>query len=787
MDANRYARLTDAGLNRLHSARRKYGRTVEDIIRERDTPSANTVKKALRKDPVFVSTLERVWAYLTRCAAARQETLVPLQEGNDYLFEAQTVAAKAAQSQNEERSGTESAAPPMGWLSRQVPRPNRLFTGREDVLEKLHAALSADAPGSGADPQALTGLGGVGKTQTAIAYIYRYRCDYRRIFYLNAQSAQTLTDGLAAIAEELNLLEAKTAPREDALAKIHDWFRNASGWLLTLDNADDLETLSAHFPRHHGGRLLLTTRTTNTVRWAAPLPLIRFERDEGALLLLRRAGRLDINQSLADAPSEAAAEAAALSDELGGLPLAITQAGAHLAETFRSVGDYRRLYQKQGLKLLDIRSDFDHAPVTITFRLAVNQLMQRSVHGAAAAEMVRLCAFLDPEAIPETALAHGLGADSETLDALCAAVCGYSLAARNADDRTLSVHRLVQKATQETLTPQERRLWRERAVRAVAAATPDVDFDNWRLCDLLLPHWRLCAVYISDDDLATPEAMHLLYQAARYLRARAQYEEAETLLRQALSIAGGVAPPADGARADYLDELGCLYRETGRAAEAEPLHLRAVEITEAVKGPDHPETASKLHNLALFYLEQHDYAQAEPLFLRSLTIRERNPGEHELLRAATLTQLGGVYRYQGVLDKGEPYYRRALAIYENALAPNHIDIATACNNLGLLCVNAGQFAEAETLFLRSLAINEEMRGNDHPETGTVVWSLAWARWKQERIADAERLFQRAIQIYTNRFGQEHHRVTRLLAHYDTFQKEIAQSQSVGGMGDEVMG
>jgi tetratricopeptide (TPR) repeat protein len=501
--------------------------------------------------------------------------------------------------------------------------------------------------------------------------------------------------------------------------------------------------------------------------------------------LLRRAGRLGTHDPLDQAPGEVVQTAMELSDVLDGLPLAINQAGAFLAETTGSIADYLTKYRQYGLELLDRSQDHDHAPVTITFSLALEQMAKRSMYGRAAVEMVRLCAFLAPDAIPEAIFAsycferHGPPSPidgAEHYDEICAAVCAYSLVIRNPENKTLTVHRLVQQATQETMPPEERRVWMKRAVRAVADVTPDVEFEEWSLCDLLLPHWRLCASYIEGGDIETPEAANLLYQAGRYLRARALYDEAEALLRKALAIAERVHGPIHSVTADYLDELACLYREIDRPEDAEPLHTRALEITEKVQGPGSRETASKLHNIALFYLEQKEFSRAETLFLRSLAIREKYPNQDDLLIvAATLTQLGGVYRYQGAFETAEPYYRRALEIQESLLEPQHVDIATSCNNLGLLCINIGRYVEAEELLLRSVRINEQARGKEHPETATALWSLAFVRWKQNQIEEADRLFRRAIRILRKHFEPEHTRVVRLLNHYADFQKATGRT------------
>src|SRR5262249_19175445 len=155
-----------------------------------------------------------------------------------------------------------------------------------------------------------------------------------------------------------------------------------------------------------------------------------------ALLLLRRAGLLDVQQTLDAAPGEVVHAAMNLCDELDGLPLALDQAGAYLAESTISVAGYHALYREGGLRLLDSATGPEHASVTVTFTLALEQMASRSLYGDAAVEMVKLCAFLSPDAIPEAIFAaypfDRSNSDSppdepSSYDAVCAAACGYSL------------------------------------------------------------------------------------------------------------------------------------------------------------------------------------------------------------------------------------------------------------------------------------------------------------------------------------------------------------------------
>jgi tetratricopeptide (TPR) repeat protein len=765
---NRYVRLTEAGAGRIQAARRRFRATVEDIVGHPGTPSINTVKRALKQQPVFVSTIERIWDYFRQRASEAGERMGYLLEGEDFFYVEETPETPETQAEP-----AEPIVQSRGWISRAVPRPNRLFTGRRDALDRLHEALRKTSAALIADPQALTGLGGIGKTQTAIAYIYEHWRDYARVFWVTADTVESLDDGLAAMAEELGLIPVSPSTKAQALRMIHDWLAVESDWLLVLDNADDIETLAAHFPRHHAGRLILTSRARSTVKWASPIPLRKFGPEDGALLLLRRAGILDMNQELAETGEEAAREARALSEELDGLPLAIDQAGAYLAETGIDVADYRARYRQEGLTLLDSAAavEAEHASVSVTFTLAVRQMCERTLYGAAAVEMVRLGAFLVPEEMPEAVFAAYPFPDSPPREEVYAAAGRFSLVSRNAANRTFTMHRLVQIVVRDGMDEAEKRLWRGRAVEAVSRATPDFEYEDWALCDQLLPQWRACIETIRQDGIETESSAYLLYQAARYLRARALYAEAESCIRDALAIAERLFGPVHAVVADYADELACLCRTLDRRDEAERLHARAVDILERVLGPDHVLLASKLHNWGVFYIHAEQYPAAEAQFLRALAIHEKQEKPDEFLVATALTQLAGVYRMERDFGRAETCCRRALETYERILEPGHVEIATACNNLALLYLTMGRCADADRLYARALAINEQARGKDHPETAHVLWGLARVRWRQDRPFEADALFRRALAIDTRQLGPSNSRTLRIAQSYAEFQRD----------------
>ena len=99
--------------------------------------------------------------------------------------------------------------------------------------------------------------------------------------------------------------------------------------------------------------------------------------------------------------------ARAICHELGGLPLALDQAGAYIEETGCSLAAYQRLLQRRRADLLAERRGLvdDHPqPVATTWSLSFAHVEQKN---PAAADLLRLCAFLAPDAIPETIVTEG--------------------------------------------------------------------------------------------------------------------------------------------------------------------------------------------------------------------------------------------------------------------------------------------------------------------------------------------------------------------------------------------
>ena len=131
---------------------------------------------------------------------------------------------------------------------------NRFFTGRESILDALHSALLVD------HRAALSGFGGIGKTQIAIEYAYRYGAEYEVVLWARAASVQTLTADFIAIASLPGLLTVKLEDQNLIIAAVKRWLESNGGWLLILDSADKPELVKDFLPLDPMGLILLTSR-----------------------------------------------------------------------------------------------------------------------------------------------------------------------------------------------------------------------------------------------------------------------------------------------------------------------------------------------------------------------------------------------------------------------------------------------------------------------------------------------------------------------------------------------
>lgn len=698
-------------------------------------------------------------------------------------------------SEQEEKVSVSSTKLPLIW---NIPHyRNPFFTGREDVVSRIYNSLTADKTAAITQPQAISGLGGIGKTQTAIEYAYRYSNDYQAVLWVRAEKHETLLADFVTIASLLNLPEKDEQDQDKTIEAVKKWLTQNTHWLLILDNADDLVLVKQFLPPLYRGHILLTTRSQTTGGMARRIEIDKMRLEEGIQFLLRRANFIGSKNSVDENSSADLESAREIVEVMDGLPLALDQAGAYIEECKCSLSDYLDLYQKRRSALLNRRGNlsFDHPePVNTTWSLSFEKV---KLSNSFASDLLHLCCFLAPDSIPEELIIKGASELGPTLQFIAddpfewnetiRILLSFSLIQRNPDTNTLSIHRLVQEVLKDQMDEETQRLWANRALKAINKAFSIEEPFTQQSEQRYFPHAQNSAKIIEDYEITSNEAVHLLEYTGSYLQQHFQYHQAELLLTLALTIQEKTLGSDHIDLAKRLHQLGWIHHGQGKYKEAERNLIQAITITEKGLGLEDPQLVSHLSTLGDIYLHLNNTSQAEIVLNRALTIYNKH---REILQlpslfdnlgklyssldeyekseffykrslagaessasqegtAITFTNLANLYDKQGRYEEAEDYYQRALEIHEKILLGNSIHFAKAMNDLAEHLEQVGNYEQSEQFHKRALAIYEKFLDPNHIDIALTLFLLAGLYDRQEDYEQAKPLLRRAIPITEN--------------------------------------
>jgi len=652
---------------------------------------------------------------------------------------------------------------------------NPMFTGREEILVELHHMLVPGRTTAVTQSQAISGLGGIGKTQTALEYAYRYRHSYSSVFWLQADSREIISLAYVQLAQELGLSERNETDQIHIIGAVKRWLKSKTHWLLILDNVQDLSMIKEFLPPGHQGYVLLTTRIQVTEPFAYARELGIMTEQEGTLFLLRRTKVLDLETSLNQATVEQYVAAARIWEVMNGLPLALDQAGAYILETGCSFSRYLDLYHQRYDELLKRRGKpiFDHPESAYnTILLSFERVEEAS---PIAANLMKLCTFLYPDVIPGEVISEGfldldpnlnlIATDSLALDEAVGVLRRFSLIHRNVNSQVFSIHRLIQVILKDQLNGDEQRQWAVRAVKAINSVFPNVSFETLLRCETYIPQAQACATLIEQWSMTFVEAVHLLRRTGHYLLLRGQYSEAEPLFHQARIILEQTLDHEPLDLAAVLNNLAEIYRLQGSYIRAEPLYQQALTILERELGSEHPSIGAVLNNLGLLYVNLEQYTQAEFFFQQALAIRERVLGPKHLDVAQSLNNLAWCYQFQEeYYDRAKKFCMQAIVICEENMQSEYAPVVMgySLNTLAEIYLTQRRYAQVKLILQQAYEILEQTQNQEHIIMGITFKNLAKLLYAQRKYIEAESLYQKSLVIYEHALGPEHLEIASVL-------------------------
>lgn len=590
----------------------------------------------------------------------------------------------------------------LGRSGDTLPLRNPAFTGRTEALEELEKRLAVGPVAV----VALRGLGGMGKSQLALEYAHQIRQSgrYQLAGWVRSDSTVTIAEDLAKLAPILGLSVEGTVG--EVAAAVVSALGAQQDWLVVFDNAQKPGDLVGMQP---GGRghVLITSRNQVWSGSATQVDLAEFSRAESVKFLCERSRR--------DEP-EAAGE---LADDLGDLPLALAQAAAYIDTRSLTIREYLELYRDPELALTLRDAGLDNAeyPASVaqTWLLSFRQLSNEQ---PAAVELLRLCAFLDPDDIDLDLLSTGqaetgdvvtkmLGSQLERTEA-AGALAAKSLVTVPAEGH-LRVHRLVQAVTRDQLTDTQATEWVKRALSMIAAGAPPglpEDYRSWPVYARLAPHIEVVTGYASTYPALTEKMLGILRDLGVYLSESGQFNAACTIRERILAIAEAAYDPGHTQVAIALGNLGQVQVRLGDLAEARTNLELALAAFQEAYGPNHRQVAITLVNLGVLHWNLGELREARTSMERALAIYEAvsGPNHPDVDTAKCLVNLGNLQLELGEPKEGLPRIERGLAIYAAVYGPSHRDFGVALVNLGVVQLRLWKLREAHASFVRAVPI-----------------------------------------------------------------------------------
>ncbi|WP_327714111.1 FxSxx-COOH system tetratricopeptide repeat protein [Streptomyces sp. NBC_00490] len=654
-----------------------------------------------------------------------------------------------------------------------LPARNASFTGRDTLLVQLRQALAAD---SRVAVQALHGRGGVGKTQLAIEYAYRFAGEYELVWWVASEDPALIPDQLAALALHTGAAPAGT-PSADAVSALLAELRTRSRWLLVFDNAEDPNALAAFLPGGPG-HVLITSRNPHWNSYAVPLDVDTLSRAE-SVALLRAQGAV-----LADADAD---NIAAVLDDL---PLALAQAAALLTRGL-SAAD---LKEELAANLVQVMAQAHPPgyPTALAAQVRLTRTRLATDHPGAAA-VVEALALLAPEPFALTTCAGHLPDQTspllkETVGSRLAAVGAVEAVARHGLARvqggTLQLHRLTQEMLAGQMTSQEHDQAVADAEALLTAANPGRAGEPrfWPAWQVLLPH----ALALDPARLTSSRGRFVVGEACWYLMDRAQARPARERLQRLYDTC--------------LEQLGPDHEDTLRAAHNLAFaysgtqdHERARALDEdtlvryrRLHGDDHPVTLASAHSYAVRLWELGRYEEALALDEKTLQTRRQVSGSehpHTLLMATALAiQLTSVGRVEDAVVLGE----ETLEVQRRVLGLEHPATLRTASNLAADLASVGRVEDAMVLGEETLAARRRVLGLEHPDTLRTASNLAIWLASVGRVEDAMVLGEETLAAQRRVLGLEHRATLHTASNLAIWLASVGRVEDAVALGEEAL-
>ncbi len=633
-------------------------------------------------------------------------------------------------------------------------RRNADFVGREVALVQIAEQLLLPQPEGNKTPPvvAITGMGGLGKSQLAVEFAYRYgRYFAGGVYWMSFANPDNVAEEVAVIGSERGMRLYKDADKltlTDRVQRVQRIWQEATPRLLIFDNCESETLLTEWLPVTGGCSVLLTSQRAIWDRQfhVHTQPLTTLSTTESVSLLQKMVPRLT------------AEDAQRIAAEVGHLPLALHLAGSFLARYIRVSADrYLQELKKKSTVAHASLKGLGSSPsptgheldVARTFALNWDQLnTQNPIDQMARHLMMAAACFAPGEPIPQTWLLHAFLEDDADFEAELLVEDGLFRLIdlgflERSTQNSVIMHRLLSAFTQA------------RSSDVIEARTT---VENYSLKQIRI-YWEehlnlqwlpITAVHLhhlTDTALVRTDvtAAMLANFWGRYLLDNLQFDQAKIYLEQALTIRESLSIDDDFDLASILTNVGSLLWRKGKDAEAWPYFCRATEITKQLFGSEHSKTALSLNSLGVIQSRLGNFEQALSYYGQAVVIFEKHE-DTQTSFMITLRNMGILYRRLGEYEQARHCYQRVFAVTDEVKDKKPVQWLGTLNSLAYVENKSGNYETARQLLEEALLIYQQSFAEGQLNMTFPLMNLATVQTVLAQYADAERCIQQAMTL-----------------------------------------
>ncbi|XP_037042106.1 uncharacterized protein LOC119078615 [Bradysia coprophila] len=671
----------------------------------------------------------------------------------------------------------------------RVQSPVIHFVGRSSELRRLEDALGI-TPNSSSTPShiiAVSGLGGIGKTQLVRKFIKKNRLSYRNVIWINSERNELIIESLKTLArDELNIPLTHEDGREKDFNSVVGQLLNRLSQTKTLfvnDNVDEIESI----------KFLLTTETsgekphfiiTSRIReWGDGIDVIHLD-------AWNVSDAIEYVATVLNHPIDSDNDKLLLVDRLEAFPLALRQATAYIKyqrkeEPVYRIVDYVEKYQTQEMldcKLFqkDALNIYEKTTFT-TWRVTIDAIEQDAKYGRLAARILHVIAFFDPDNIQRSVFfVHFTLGNEEHVRAAINLLVNYSMVDCQESKSVLNVHRLVQQVIKLKLqsTHQESLILEDGLMlMAKLIESENLKGNHSHAISIFLAALKFDTLV--EQFSAMPHSIFVnLMEGGEFNRAKTFGDK---VLQSFKNLFGENHPKT----LEVTLTTAHSFRQLGLHTSALQMYQNVLEKREIHLGEDHPDTLTTRFSTAWSYRQLGMHSEAVVMYQKVLKKWKEKFGDDHPKTLTCEANIAFSYRELGMHDKALQMYQEVFGKRQNSLGDAHPETLITEFNIAESYRALGMNTEAAQMYPDILLKWERGIGENHPDTLIAKGNIATAYKDLGMYAKALEMYQEVYDKEKIILGEDHTDTLKSKSNVALLYDELGMHTKALEMSEEV--